>query len=392
MSNLPAYGPFGDEREAERFLEIIADAFAMPLEQWRTYLDSVGRENFRVVRADGRLAGGLAVLPMGQFFGGRSVPSGGVAAVATAPEHRARGTATALLRGMLAEQRARGVPLSALYPATLPLYRRVGYERAGYLCELTVPLRTLDVRDRTLQLRGVEPEDVPRLRALYRTWAAGTNGNLDRSEVLYRRATEFRREPGRGFVVLRDGEIEGYTYLVTPPGDPHHAVLRVPDLVAVTPAALRRLLTLIADHRTTRESMTIFTGPADPLLLHLAEGHYTLTARGGFMLRIIDVRGAFEARGWPSGVQAELHLDVADETLPENAGRWMVRIADGSAAVTRGGRGSLRVDIRGLAALYTGYQSPHELALGGLLSANEADLAAAAAVTAGPAPWMRDTF
>ena len=57
-----------------------------------------------------------------------------------------------------------------------------------------------------------------------------------------------------------------------------------------------------------------------------------------------------------------------------------------------GGRGGLRVDVRGLAALYSGRLSPEELRVTGLLDGEPRDLAAAALAFAGPAPWMPDMF
>src|SRR5437588_2988116 len=57
----------------------------------------------RLVRVDGVFAGGLVDLSMGQWFGGRVVPIGGISAVAIAPEQRGRGAATFLMREIVRE-------------------------------------------------------------------------------------------------------------------------------------------------------------------------------------------------------------------------------------------------------------------------------------------------
>ena len=92
---------------------------------------------------------------MTQWWHGRAVPMAGVAGVKVAPEARGGGVGRALTAAVLAEIEARGYPLSALYPATAPLYRSFGYEIAGGRYQVTLPSRSLRVllpaggRDRT---------------------------------------------------------------------------------------------------------------------------------------------------------------------------------------------------------------------------------------------------
>ena len=62
----------------------------------------------------------------------------GVAGVAVPPEARSRGAARELMRRCVVELRERGIPLSALYPATQWLYRGAGYEQAGVYPEVKV--------------------------------------------------------------------------------------------------------------------------------------------------------------------------------------------------------------------------------------------------------------
>jgi predicted acetyltransferase len=110
------------------------------------------------------------------------------------------------------------------------------------------------------------------------------------------------------------------------------------------------------------------------------------------MLRIVDLAQALTARGYPEHVATDLELDLVDEVLEENAGRWSIHIANGRAAIERGGRGSIRLDVRGLAALYTGWMEPHALVVAGSLHASEADLSRLGAAFGGPSPSMLDFF
>ena len=144
--------------------------------------------------------------------------------------------------------------------------------------------------------------------------------------------------------------------------------LKVADIVALTPAAGRRLLTLLADHRSMIETMRLPGGPNDPLLFLLAEQKQKVGWSLDLMLRIIDLVGALSARGYPAGVSAELQLDVRDEVLPWNNGRFVLTVADRRARVRSGGTGQFGLHVRDLATLYSGYLTPQELLAAGSLA------------------------
>lgn len=67
-------------------------------------------------------------------------------------------------------------------------------------------------------------------------------------------------------------------------------------------------------------------------------------------------------------------------------------MADGRGTVEKGGSGTLKLDARALAALYTGYLTAQELVAAGMLQAPPEALAAAGLVFAGPRPWLPDMF
>jgi GNAT superfamily N-acetyltransferase len=98
-----------------------------------------------------------------QWWHGRPVPMAGVANVMVAPEERGRGTGRTLMRALLGLIGDRGYPVSALYPATMALYRSLGWEIAGSLSRFAIPshaLRSLVTTD-----AAVPGEDPPELAA-----------------------------------------------------------------------------------------------------------------------------------------------------------------------------------------------------------------------------------
>ena len=110
------------------------------------------------------------------------------------------------------------------------------------------------------------------------------------------------------------------------------------------------------------------------------------------MLRVIDVVKALEKRGYPASIQTELHLEVEDDLIAENNGKFILSVTNGRGEVTKGGKGELKLDIKGLAPLYTGLFTPQQLQISGKLQATETSLDIATQIFAGSSPWMIDYF
>ncbi|MEO1375335.1 MAG: sterol carrier protein domain-containing protein, partial [Cyanobacteria bacterium J06635_10] len=60
--------------------------------------------------------------------------------------------------------------------------------------------------------------------------------------------------------------------------------------------------------------------------------------------------------------------------------------------VTKGGKGELKLDIRGLVPLYTGLFTPQQLQLAGKLDGTDTALSNATEIFTGTSPWMADFF
>ncbi|MFE8601797.1 GNAT family N-acetyltransferase [Archangium violaceum] len=391
----PDFGPPQGEREHTAAADIWAQAFALALEDARGWQKKIeaGEARVCVLREGGSVAATIVLIPMGQWFNGRRVPMVGIGGVGVAPERRGQGTATRLMRAALRELRSQGAPLASLYPATQPLYRRVGFEQSGSRQEIRVRLHGLDFQERTLALRPVTEADVPALRDVYRRYAQRQQGWIDRTAYTWNRVTHPRGETAYGYLVEGRAGIEGYVYLtrrVVSQGLLQE--LNLTDIVALTPAAGRRLLSFLGDHRSMAQEVVWRGGPADPLLFQLREQTYEVKHLLHWMLRLLDVPAALQARGYPAGLSGALHLEVEDDLFPENHGRFVLEVENGEAEVRRGGDGDVKLHVRALAPLYSGFLSPAALQGAGALEADESSLRTAAAIFAGPPPAMPDMY
>lgn len=384
--------PIQSAADVEALAPIVGWAFGAPAEESPAWFDKAGRDNLRVAALGQTIVGGLVQLPMGQFFGGRSVPMVGIAGVAVAPEHRGRRAALSLMQSSVRELAARGVALSTLYPATQTLYRAAGYEQAGTRFRYLLVPRELPVLDRELELRQLTDADRAAVERVYTLHAATADGWLDRGAYIWDRVRAPRSGKAFGYGAFVNGELEGYLYILQRHTTGARYELTLGDVVALSPRAGRRLLTFLADHRSLGENLVWHGGPADSLLALLPEQRYRMTLVDQWMLRITNVQAALEARGYPVGVQLSLELELADPDVAGNAGLWRLEVADGRGQLRRGGRGTLRAGIRGLAALYSGYLDPRALCRAGLIDGEDEDLERARSVFSGPSPGMPDTF
>ena len=112
------------------------------------------------------------------------------------------------------------------------------------------------------------------------------------------------------------------------------------------------------------------------------------------MVRILDLPSALIARGYPDEIEQELTIEVTDDLLPANNGRFHLRLAEGTMQVERGSiaTAGLKMDVRGLVPLYTSLFDARTLAMLGWIEGDERALRAADRIFSGPEPWMADGF
>ena len=392
----PVYTIFDPARDLDAVARMIALAFGGTPEKSKDWLASGGHDNLRVVRAGDHAVASLMRIPMGAYFGGQSVPLHGVAGVAVAPEERGSGRAAFLMREFLRTSHDEGWPLAGLYASTHTLYRKVGYEHAGHRFQYTVPFVRIDASEPTdsgYRVVALTDQDEPDVRACYAAFARHFEGSLDRGPYIWSRLRKLREDTYTGFGIRdRSGVLRAYIHLTqqrTPSG--RHDVL-LSDLAFLDADAGRRLWKLLRDFSTMGESLIFFGGPTHPALQLLNQQRHEVKLKDDWLIRVINAKRALESRGYSPAIRAELHLHIDDELIPANAGRFVLRVADAKGSLESGGNGSLRISARGLATIYSGFNTPTQARMLGLCSGDDAAFAAADSVFARSTPWMSDMY
>lgn len=402
------YTSFDAARDLDTTARMIALAFGGTPEKSRDWLTSAGLDNLRVVRDAERTVATLLRIPMGTYFGGRSVPLLGVAGVAVAPEERGNGQAAFLMHSFVRSAFEEGWALAGLYASTHRLYRKFGYEHAGHRFCYNIPLVRIDADGalnsgappvEELRVAALTEQDDPEIRACYANFASMYEGTLDRGPYIWSRIRKMRDDTYTGFGI-RDGTgtLRGYLFLTQQRSSPSGRFsVALSDFVFNDEAAGRRLWAFLHDFSMMGEDLTFYGGPTHPALQLLRQQRHTVELKDDWLLRVVDVKRALEARAYSPAIRADLSLHITDDVIPENAGHWKVRIADGRATAEKSttpiaSSPTLRLTARALATIYSGFNSARQAKLLGLADGDEPALAMADSVFARSTPWMSDMY
>jgi predicted acetyltransferase len=339
--------------------------------------------------------------------------------VSVLPTYRRRGVLSSIMRRQLADIRDRGEPLAVLWASEAAIYSRFGYGRASWQFRFTFrrgegALAATVVADRGLVLRLADPSAaLAELTKVYDSVLPGRPGLFVRNEAWWQRIIYDPPEDRQGASPVRcllaedESGPRGYALYSArelPDTDPFlpAAVLTVRELMAVDPAASAALWTDLLSRDLTSEFRARLRPVDDPLLYQLADPRRARPQLAdGLWVRITDIPGALAGRRYAAPV--DLVIEVRDDMLPANAGRWRLTTAPGAGDAGRGLAAScvrvtsaadLVLDVTQLGAAYLGGTRLGTLAEAGLVTGLRpgAVRQLSAAMSWDPAPWCPTVF
>lgn len=356
--------------------------------------------------------------------GSRVLPAAGVTWVSVLPSHRRRGVLSSMMRRQLADIRDRGEPVAVLWASESVIYSRFGYGRAMWHADLTLHRGEGTLARRWasgpasgpaggLRLRLAEPTSVlPELAKVYDAVLASRPGFIARDESWWQRTVYDPADRRQGSTPLHcvlaedDGGPRGYAlYTATSRWDSDTSLpdgtLNVREMVGADAAASAALATDLLGRDLTTEFRLRVRPVDDPLLYQLADPRRARARlKDGLWLRIIDVPAALAGRRYSAPV--DVVLEVRDELLPDNAGRWRLTTS-GSVADESGlsatcepssAAPDVLLDITELGAAYLGGTTLGALAGAGLVTEGRSGAVRqlSTALVWDPAPWCPVNF
>jgi len=353
-----------------------------------------------------------------------TVPGGiagaaGVSFVSVLPSHRRRGILSAMMRHQLTGIVGRGEAVAALFASESGLYGRFGYGCASEQLRLTIRRGEGALSpavaggaglDRgAVRLRDAQPTELrTELAKVYDSAVPHRPGMMARDERWWQGTLADPEFSRKGMTSLKclladdDSGPRGYALYRTrsdwaedglPAGS-----LSVRELIASDATATAALWTDLLTRDLIDEVVARQRPVDDPLLDMLADRRRARAyLTDGLWIRLTDVPAALRQRRYSCA--ADVVIEVTDELLPANAGRWRLQCpgpADsGTASCERTTTAAdVVLPVAVLGAGYLGGTRLGSLAAAGLVTEREHGALArlSAAMYSDPAPWCPSMF
>jgi predicted acetyltransferase len=279
---------------------------------------------------EGGLIAQMVCVPMSVSMRGAARDTMMLSGIATAPAHRGRGHMTTLMREGLAFLRGKGCAAAALYPYDYVFYSRYGFAGCGEVADVSAPIERLasaKLRGDIALVRGGDSASAMLARAYEASFARYSGRVLRGPEILAQRLEEYEPEGGYAALYCREGREEGYLLYQM-----HGKTLVVNEIGGATPIARQDLISFLASHYSTMESVEFVCPLDDPLWRLLPDPRGVVSAQPYDMMRIVDIARAMD--GLPAG-EGGVTLGVQDPFAPWNDGIWRFCSIDGALAVER---------------------------------------------------------
>lgn len=242
----------------------------------------------------------LHLIPFKIFIEEKQFAMGGIAGVATWPEHRRNRSVARLLKTSLVKMKENGQTVSMLHPFNIGFYRQFGWELTAVLKKVMVETKDLRfMKEVSGKIRRYGKSDsFEVVNKIYEAFAKQYNGMLKREDYWwenniytsgYQTAVYFdEAETPVGYILYKVKE----------------KLIDVQEFIYLNNEARRGLWNFISQHDSMVEKAKIILPESDqlPFLLHNPKTQQELVPY--FMSRIVDVAGflkEYQLQGTKSG-------------------------------------------------------------------------------------------
>ena len=341
---------------------------------------------------------------------GAELPSSGLTIVGVLPNHRRKGILRKLMEAHVEDARAHNEPLSLLWASEEAIYQRFGYGLGSLHSKIEIERGHTGFRDdpgAAGKVRFLDAdESVKALPEIYDRVRATRPGMLARSASWWRYhrlwdPKESRDDASRLYRVLWEDDSGPHAYALYRVKEKWNedvglseGELRVFEVVSESPEAHREIWRYLFGIDLIERVTGYFMPVDDPLPLMMLEPRRLRTrVMDAMWLRVIDVAGALEGRGYAS--EGSLSFELKDTFCEWNAGTWALEVGPEGATVSPStAPAQLTMETNDLAAAYLGTLTFAQLARAGRVEELQpGSVQLADALFHSPvAPWYPEIF
>ncbi|WP_051353101.1 GNAT family N-acetyltransferase [Thalassobacillus devorans] len=340
--------------EYDTCLQLGENAFNYKLteEQIKDRKWQMDKQDIFTVQEGDRLAAKLHLLPLQIFLNEKKIDIGGIAGVATWPEHRRKGYVGKLMKKALNVMREQGYALSLLHPFSIPFYRNYGYELTQYAYTYQGRISNLIVSQPSCEgklVRLKKEEASSLLNDVYEKAASAYTLMLVREPWWWERRV--LSDDTQIIAYEAQGQIEGYIL-----AEMKKDRLVIEEFIYHTHSAFQALLQWMKNHDSMTEQVEISMLPGDLDAFHFANPRFKEIKQPYFMARIVDIENFFSLYPFSAPLaDTPLNLKIVDKYAPWNDGVWQcIPNKEGMVVEQTSDEADLETDVKTLAALLLG--------------------------------------
>ncbi|WLR53615.1 GNAT family N-acetyltransferase [Mesobacillus subterraneus] len=310
------------------------------------------------------LASKLHILSLNVKLGQKDWKMGGIAGVATYPEHRRKVHVNALMKHALKDMDHSGNIVSFLHPFQIDFYRRFGWEIISDNRKITIEkidLKPVDRQPGTIK-RHTEKNHSLDIERVYEEYAAMHSAMLARDSEWWR-TTIYGEQTA---AVYYDSKNEALGYILYEIKD---NVMKVEEYVSLTHEARKALWNFICQHDSMADRVEVLLSVHDPFPYFLKEPKLKTEIYPYFMGRIVNAEKALASYPFNTTTDdKKVFLHLEDAVAPWNTGTYIIGqegvkfhpVKEESTCVSAPKRG-LHLNINSLTAMLFGYKRTLEL-------------------------------
>ncbi|WP_144513163.1 GNAT family N-acetyltransferase [Bacillus mycoides] len=316
------------------------------------------------------LAAKLHLIPFHIYIGKEKFKMGGVAGVATYPEHRRSGYVKELLQHSLQTMKRDGYSVSMLHPFAVSFYRKYGWELCAnrIVCQMTKSDLIIKKQVNGTVKRFSKDNHPEEVENLYETFAERFSGMLVRGRKWWLQAVY--HDLTLAVYYDENKTVAGYILYKI-----ENSKMKVEEFVPLHNEARIGLWNFICQHDSMIKDLEMILSEKEPLLYTLQEPRVKAELKPYFMGRIVDVEQFLNQYefNWNSA-QQEVILQITDSFAPWN--NVTVKLANHEVTIINEEtlHKGIRLDITALSTIMFGYKRPLELKELELISGSEEEI------------------
>ena len=284
---------------------------------------------------------------------------GFVTSVCTYPEYSGHGIMKKLMVKSLTNMRHKGQSFALLYPYSIPLYHKLGWEIVSNKISYTV-------KDRQIPAKATAPGYVRRVdwenadfMNLHSTFASVTHGCLFRNALAWEEYWRWDEDDTNVAVYYntKDKPCGFMVYLIK------NDIMHIKEMIYLNREAKKGLWEYIHAHDSMIDAVHGYTYFSEPIAFEMDDGDIKETIRPYAMGRIIDIESFLQDYPCdPDGGTLYIELEIEDHLLLWNNRSFRLCFSDGTCMLTdEPAEYKLKMEIGTLTTLLLGYKTAERL-------------------------------